>query len=296
MSSMDTRGGVRRKFKVQSSIDTNGNSGGVQLAERAEKACKGALVVANTKLLPNDRFGLKRKTMSDKETTHFKIHDMAEADRPREKLISQGAKALTEAELLAILIGSGTQESSALDVARQLLSAHGNRLDTLSRASLKDLCKTKGIGTARGINIVAALELGRRRNAYEAEEDVQTIKTSEDAYKRFRPLMADETREVVMVALLSNNNTVLQIVPMSEGTLTNALFDIREITKRAIDSRANGIVVAHNHPSGTLSPSAADRAVTNKLRDALELFGIKLLDHIIVVANDYYSFADHGLI
>ncbi len=230
------------------------------------------------------------------ESKHFKIQDLAESDRPREKLLSQGARSLTDTELIAVLIGSGTTKHSALDIARQMLSCYNNRLDELSRATLRELMRFDGMGKVRAIGIVAALELGRRRSLLEAKSDIKIIHNSRDAYLHFRPFMADERLECVMIALLSSADEVLQVVPISEGSIAKVPIDVRKICETALLSRATRLILAHNHPSGFLEPSKEDCDATERLYEALKMFDIKLCDHIIVGPNSYYSFADHSLL
>ena len=223
------------------------------------------------------------------------IKHWAEDDRPREKLQRKGPSALSDAELLAILINSGSGEDSALDVARNILAlGHGN-LHELGRLSLKELQKVNGIGEARAIVIAAALELGRRRQIASAPERAQ-IKSAADAAEILIPLLRDETEERFMVLFLNQANRVICHEAVSWGGYTSTVADIRVILKKALLHGAGKLVVAHNHPSGNPSPSAADRDLTRKLKESAALMDIQILDHLIVAGAGYTSFADEGIL
>lgn len=223
------------------------------------------------------------------------IKNWAEDERPREKLLHKGPGALADAELLAILISSGTRERSALDLARDVLKQAGNKLHDLGRLSVEELQQTKGIGEARAITIAAALELGRRRQM-SAGLTKQTITQSKDAAEIFIPLMRDLGHEVFYVLYLSQSSSVIRFEHIGKGGLTSTVADIRIILKNALLSSASRLIVAHNHPSGNLKPSREDISMTEKLKEAAALMDIKLLDHLIIGDNNYCSMADEGLI
>lgn len=217
----------------------------------------------------------------------------AEDDRPREKLVGKGPSALSDAELLAILINSGTRTRSALDLARDILALAQGNLHELGRLGLKQLQSVKGIGEARAITLAAALELGRRRQLGEALER-PTLKTSADVAEVVVPLLRDLDREVFIVLYLNQANRLLRHEIASTGGLTGTVADVRIILKNALLNSANNLVLAHNHPSGNLQPSGADRNMTDQLKAAASFMDIRVLDHLIVAGNRYLSFADEG--
>jgi DNA repair protein RadC len=223
------------------------------------------------------------------------IKNWAEDERPREKMLQKSAASLTDAELLAILISSGTKEKSALDLAREILSLADNNLQQLGRLSVLELQKTKGIGEARAITIAAAMELGRRRQM-SAALDRPTITKSADAAEIVIPLLGDLNHEVFCVLYLNQANRVMKHELLSSGGLTGTVADIRMVLKNALLHGANQLIVAHNHPSGNNKVSAADKELTSKLQQAAAIMDIKLLDHLIVTSTTYLSFADEGLI
>lgn len=223
------------------------------------------------------------------------IKNWSEDERPREKLLQKGPAALTDAELLAILINSGTREKSALDLAREILALAHNNLHELGRLSLPELKKTKGIGEARAITLAAALELGRRRQVNEGLQR-SSIGSSQDAAEIIMPLLRDLNHEVFCVMYINQANKVLRHELVSSGGLTGTVADIRIILKNALLYNANKIIIAHNHPSGNLQPSTADKELTHKMKEAAEWMDIKLLDHLIIAGTNYLSMADEGLI
>ena len=225
----------------------------------------------------------------------LKITDWAVEDRPREKLISKGISSLSDAELLAILINSGTRKKSAVDLGRELLNIVDNNLNSLGKLSVSDLKKIHGIGTARAVTISAALELGRRRKFAESPE-VQQIKCSKDVADIFQPLLSDLTHEEFWILFLNRSNRVIGRIRLSQGGISGTVTDVRIIMKKAVEFLASGIIVCHNHPSGNLNPSESDTKITKKIREAGELMDIQLLDHLILSDKDYYSYADNGLI
>lgn len=225
----------------------------------------------------------------------LKISDWAVEDRPREKLITKGVSTLSDAELLAILIGSGTRKKSAVDLGRELLAGVNNSLNSLGKLSVGDLRKIHGIGPARAVCIAAALELGRRRKLTEVPDAIQ-IKCSRDAFDIFQPSLADLSHEEFWILFLNRSNRVIEKIKLSQGGVSGTVTDVRMIMKRAIEFLASGIIVCHNHPSGNLAPSESDSKITQKIRETGNLMDIQLLDHIIISGRDYYSFADNGLL
>lgn len=223
------------------------------------------------------------------------IKEWAEDDRPREKLLNKGIGALTDAELIAIIIGSGNTEDSAVELSKKILQAAENNLNTLGKFTVTDLQKFKGIGEAKAIGIVAALELGRRRKKEEVMEKKQ-IQSSADAFELFQPILCDLPHEEFWVLLLNRSNRIMEKIRVSQGGISGTVTDIRLILKPAIEKLASGILLCHNHPSGNLNPSESDKQITGKMKEAAKLMEISLLDHIIVCEKGYFSFADEGLI
>lgn len=214
-------------------------------------------------------------------------------DRPREKLLLKGTAALTEAELIAILIGSGTAKTSAVELAKKILMQVNNNLNELARLTTKDLMKIKGIGEAKAITIVAALELGRRRKEQEPEEKPK-INSSRDAFNLIKGDLMDLSHEEFWVLLLNRSNRVVKKKRVSEGGVAGTVADPKIIYRLALEELASGIIVAHNHPSGNLAASTSDVELTRKLKEAGKFLEIQLLDHLIIANNKYYSFADEG--
>lgn len=232
--------------------------------------------------------------MSEETTNPRAIHSWAEEDRPREKLLLKGRSILTNAELLAILIGSGTRDLSAVDVGKLLLAASENNLNELARKTVKDLLRIKGIGEAKAITIVAALELGRRRK----ESDVikkRKITHSSDVYEEMKPYLADKAHEEFWILLLSRSNEVLRPVLVSIGGMSGTVADPKVIFKHALENSASSLILIHNHPSGNLNPSQADKELTRQLQQGGKLLDIPILDHLIFTDQGYFSFADEGL-
>ncbi len=223
------------------------------------------------------------------------IKNWAPEDRPREKLILKGKGALSDAELIGILLGSGTTTLSAVDLAKKVLQSAQNNLHELARLTVKDLIKIKGIGEAKAITIVAALELGRRRKDIESEEKPK-ITSSKDAYDVLKADLLDIPYEAFWVILLNRANRVTHKYQISQGGVSGTVADPKIIFKRALEELASGIIVAHNHPSGNLMASQADIDLTRKLKEGGRLLEIQVLDHLIVAGQKYYSFADEGLI
>ena len=225
----------------------------------------------------------------------IKITEWAVEDRPREKLIQKGTASLSDAELLGILISSGTRDKSAVDLGRELLGLVNNNLNSLGKLSISEIKQLHGIGTARAVTIAAALELGRRRKLAETPESSQ-IKSSQDVADIYQPLLSDLLHEEFWILFLNRSNRVIARMKMSQGGISGTVTDVGLIMKKALEHLASGIIVCHNHPSGNLNPSEADSKITRKIKEAGEIMDIQLLDHLIISEKDYYSFADNGLL
>ncbi len=222
------------------------------------------------------------------------IKSWAEEDRPREKLILKGKSSLSEAELIAILIGSGTASLSAVDLAKQILQHTGNNLNDLARLTIKDLMKFKGIGEAKAISIVAALELGRRRKDVEHLKKPK-ISSSTDVYEYMKAHLLDLSHEEFWVILLNRANKIIKCQRVSSGGVSGTVADPKIIFKIALDELSSSIILVHNHPSGNLKPSQADLSLTKKLKEAGKVLEIPVLDHIIFTDEKYFSFADENM-
>lgn len=231
--------------------------------------------------------------MNEKQTTISGIKSWAEDDRPREKLIKKGTEALSDAELIAILIGSGTGDLSAVDLAKQILASARNNLNELGRFSIHDLQKHKGIGEARSVTIVAALEIGRRRKAAEVLQR-KVIRSSADAFELFGSSLGDLRHEEFYTLYLDRKNSIIRQERIGVGGIDSTVSDIRKIMRVGLEVNASAFIACHNHPSGNLTPGDADIKLTRKLKQAGELMQITLLDHLIVSSNGFYSFADEG--
>lgn len=225
----------------------------------------------------------------------YSIKDWAKDDRPREKLLLLGAAALSQSELLAILINHGTKEKNAIDLAKEILELGKNNLNELGKLSVKSLLQIKGIGLAKAVTIAAALELGRRRQQSSALEK-PAMTSSADIAEYLRPRLKDYRHEVFAILFLNRANKINHFQIISEGGITGTVADPRVILKRALEEDAVNIVLSHNHPSGSLNPSRADEQLTQKIKEAARFLDITVLDHIIVSENGYYSFADEGLL
>lgn len=219
----------------------------------------------------------------------------AEDDRPREKFALKGKQSLSNAELIAILLSTGTKDESAVDLARKILNLTNDNLNDLARLTINDLKTIKGIGEAKAITIAAALELGRRRKD-EAAKEVEIIKGSKDIYKYFEPILSDLPHEEFWVLLLARNNRVIGRKKISEGGVSGTVVDAKILLKHAIENLASSIVLCHNHPSGSLTPSVADVQLTKNLKAGAKLIDITVIDHLIIGHHEYFSFADEGMI
>lgn len=224
------------------------------------------------------------------------IKNWSEDERPREKLITHGAHTLSDSELLAIIINHGTREKSALELAKEVLNDAGNDWAVLSRKSNKDLQKINGIGLAKSISILATLEIANRKQLRTSQNQDKAITSSNDAAEILIPILRDYPHEVFYMLLLNQKNKIIHKQILSTGGITSAIVDVRMLMKIALEHLAISMIVAHNHPSGNLQPSNADKSLTQKIKNAGEILDIKLLDHIIIGGNNYYSFADNGIL
>lgn len=229
------------------------------------------------------------------EKRSFSIKNWSDDDKPREKLVQKGRSVLSDAELIAILIGSGSRNESAVELSKRILASAENNLNELGKLSIKQLMSFKGIGEAKAVTIAAALEIGRRRRGEEALV-VSKITCSHDAYEILQPLIGELEHEEFWILYLNNSNKVLHKAQLSKGGLTGTLVDVRIVMKQALELGAVGLILAHNHPSGTLRPSTQDKNITQKLKRAADALDVKVLDHIIVTQRDYYSFADEAIL
>ncbi|SHJ79042.1 DNA repair protein RadC [Maribacter aquivivus] len=232
--------------------------------------------------------------MHDKPTS-LSIKNWSDDDKPREKLVHKGRSVLSDAELIAILIGSGSRSESAVELSKRILASVDNNLNELGRLSIKQLMAFKGIGEAKAVSIAAALEVGRRRRGEDAAK-IKKIGSSKDVYEILQPLLGDLEHEEFWILFLNNSNKVLHKAQLSKGGITGTLVDVRIVMKQALELGAVAIILAHNHPSGTLRPSAADKQITQKIKVASETLDIKVLDHLIITQKSYYSFADEKIL
>lgn len=228
-------------------------------------------------------------------SNELKIANWSEQDRPREKLLEKGKATLSDAELLAIQIGSGTRELNAVDLAKLILKSVNNDLSALAKMNVKELTKFKGIGEAKAINILSALELGRRRKDFVSGRKPK-IQCSRDAFNALQGKMLDLRHEEFWILLLNRGNTIIDSIQLSNGGVSGTVVDSKILFKHATEKLASGIILAHNHPSGNLTPSQADKTLTKKLHAAGDIMDIPILDHLIITDDGYFSFADEGLL
>lgn len=229
------------------------------------------------------------------EQNHFPITHWSEDDKPREKLMLKGKTALSDAELVAILIGSGSRNETAVELSKRILQSVDNNLNALGKLSLSQLMLFKGIGEAKAITIISALELGRRRRAEEAIEFVK-ITSSKMVFEIMQPIIGELLHEEFWVLYLNNSNKIISKSQLSKGGLTGTVVDVRLVYKMALERGATGIILSHNHPSGKLQASPEDIKITKKLKTAGESLDISVLDHLIVTEHSYFSFADEGIL
>ena len=226
-------------------------------------------------------------------TEKLNINQWAEEDRPREKLMRLGAEALSDAELLAILVGSGSTKETAVELMKRVLSECDNNLNTLGKMTIGELCKYNGIGEAKAITILAACELGKRRQ-HEKVKERKKISNSQDIYEYMHPMMQDLNTEEAWVLLMNQNFKLIKSARISRGGITETSVDVRIIIKEAVLANATVIALCHNHPSGNIEPSAEDNRITEKVRMACKTMRLHFLDHVIVTDGGYYSFHDNG--
>lgn len=229
-------------------------------------------------------------------TKQFKlsVKDWSPDDQPREKLLLKGVQTLSDAELLAILIGSGNSEESVVHLSQRILQSVGNNLNQLGKLSIKHLISSfKGIGEAKAISIVAAIELGKRRRASEVIS-LGRIRYSKDIYDIFHPIMCDLSHEEFWILFLNRSNKIIDKLKLSQGGVSETVVDNKIIYREALSRLASNIVISHNHPSGNINPSREDEIITKRLREGLKLLDMNLVDHVIVCDKNYFSFADEG--
>lgn len=229
------------------------------------------------------------------QQTNFPITNWSDDDKPREKLMLKGKTALSDAELIAILIGSGSRSESAVELSKRILASVDNNLNALGKLSIQQLMNFKGIGEAKAISILAAMELGRRRRAEETVE-LKKITSSKATFELMQPIIGELPHEEFWVLYLNNSNKVLSKSQQGKGGITGTLVDVRLVFKTAFELGATALILCHNHPSGNLKPSEADKKLTQKLKIAGENLEIQVLDHIIITENGYFSFADEDIL
>jgi DNA repair protein RadC len=232
--------------------------------------------------------------MQEKQVS-LSIKNWSDDDKPREKLVQKGKAVLSDAELIAILLGSGSRNESAVELSKRILSSVNNNLNHLGKLSIEQLKAFKGIGEAKAVTIAAALEIGRRRRGEEAQK-ITKIKSSNSVFELLQPIMGELEHEEFWIVYLNNSNKVLHRAQLSKGGITGTLVDVRLVMKQALELGAVALVLAHNHPSGTLKPSVADKQITMKLKTAAAVLDIKVLDHLIITQKEYFSFADEGVL
>lgn len=228
------------------------------------------------------------------ENNHFPITHWSEDDKPREKLMLKGKNALSDAELIAILIGSGSRNESAVELSKRILQSVNGNLNALGKLSLAQLILFKGIGEAKAISIIAAMELGRRRRAEDAVELIK-VTSSKLVFEVMQPIIGELPHEEFWILYLNNSNKIISKRQLSIGGITGTIVDVRLVFKNALELGAVSLILCHNHPSGTLKPSEADLQITKKIKTAGESLEIKVLDHLIVTENSYFSFVDEGI-
>lgn len=223
------------------------------------------------------------------------IKNWSENDRPREKLVQKGKSVLSDAELLAILIGTGNKNESAVDLSKRIMATASNNLNTLGKLSLQQLMVFNGIGEAKAVTIIAALELGRRRRIEDALVKPK-VNNSKKVFELMQPVIGELSHEEFWILYLDNANQILIKQQLSKGGITGTLVDIRLVLKKALELNSVALILCHNHPSGTLKPSEADKKLTHKLRNAAQSLDIKVIDHLIITEKAYFSFADENLL
>ncbi|MCM1177585.1 MAG: DNA repair protein RadC [Bacteroidales bacterium] len=226
----------------------------------------------------------------------MKIQDLCPDERPREKMMLRGASSLSNAELIAILLRTGTERRNAIEIAQMLMREAGGSLTRASRMSVEQLCRTEGIGPGKAVGIVAALELGKRMCSEAPDGSKPVIHSAEDIFRELIPQMRGLQHEECWIFYLARNNRIISMEQLSIGGQHETVVDIKLVARRAIDTLAAAVIIAHNHPSGDPRPGKADIELTKTLRQALETFGISLIDHVVIADGRYYSFADERMI
>ena len=229
------------------------------------------------------------------KNTSFSIKNWKEDDKPREKMILKGKEVVSDAELIAILIGSGNRSESAVDLSKRILSKVDNNLNNLARLTVDQLMEFKGIGEAKAVSIITALELGRRRRLEEALA-LSKVTSSKEVFEILQPLIGELKHEEFWVLYLNNSNKIIHKYQLSKGGITGTVVDTRMVFKKAFELSATALIIAHNHPSGTLKPSEADKILTQKIKTAGETLDIKIIDHLIITEKAYFSFADQNIL
>lgn len=232
--------------------------------------------------------------MRDKPTS-LSIKYWSDDDKPREKLIQKGRSVLSDTELMAILIGSGSRNESAVELSKRILASANNSLNELGKLSIKQLMQFKGIGEAKAVTIAAALEVGRRRRG-EVARKITKITSSKSVFELLQPKIGELQHEEFWIVYLNNSNKVLQTKQLSKGGITGTLVDVRLVMRQALELGSVALILAHNHPSGTLKPSNADKQITQKLKAAAQALDLKVLDHLIITEKAYFSFADEQIL
>lgn len=231
----------------------------------------------------------------EEKPVSFSIKNWSDDDKPREKLLNKGRMALSNAELIAILIGSGSRNESAVELSKRILASVDNNLNELGKLSIQQLMKFKGIGEAKAISIAAALEVGRRRRGEDSLK-IEKIGSSQDAFEVLHPIMGELQHEEFWILYLNNSNKILHKAQLSKGGITGTLVDVRLLMRQSLELGAVALILAHNHPSGTLKPSQADKEITQKIKNASTSLDIRVLDHLIITQKEYFSFADNQLL
>jgi DNA repair protein RadC len=229
------------------------------------------------------------------KNTSFSIKNWKEDDKPREKMILKGKEVVSDAELIAILIGSGNRSESAVDLSKRILSKVDNNLNNLARLTVDQLMEFKGIGEAKAVSIITALELGRRRRLEDALA-LAKVTSSKEVFEILQPLIGELKHEEFWVLYLNNSNKIIHKYQLSKGGITGTVVDTRMVFKKAFELSATALIIAHNHPSGTLKPSEADKKLTQKIKTAGETLDIKIIDHLIITEKAYFSFADQNIL
>lgn len=234
--------------------------------------------------------------MNNDNPSYFTIHDLPEADRPREKLIENGPEALSNKELLAIMIGTGVQGCSAIDLATQLLKKHDNDLSLLGRVGIEELMSIKGMGKAKAAHIMATLEFGRRKAKADAEHVIRSFRSANDVYRVMQPVMVDLQEEHFRVLLLDTSCQLIRIEEISVGGIDATIVDLRTLFRKLILGGASRFIAVHNHPSGNSNPSRPDKELTTRIQEAAKTLCLRFDDHIIIGKNSYFSFNEEGLL